>query len=73
MNASNWIELAGLAVTLAGGGSLGIAKLTRIAVAVESLIVQLAKVIETQQAQGQQVQAHESRITTLEATKAAVP
>lgn len=38
MNAGNWIELATAAAAVLGGGTVGVAKLTRIAVAVENAV-----------------------------------
>lgn len=59
----NWIELVSILLTVLGGGTIGVAKLTRIAVAAE----QLGKALETLAGQQKDtaatVQAHEIRLT----------
>jgi hypothetical protein len=61
VNASTWIELAGL-VLGGGGGATGVAKLTRLVVAVEHLAEEIkqdrAKVEQT----AQRVNDHEIRL-----------
>ena len=37
MNAGNWIELAALMVTILGGGGIGVSRMTRVAVAIETI------------------------------------
>lgn len=61
MNASDWIAVIGL---LAGGGGAGagIAKLTRLAVAVENFSEKIAKVAGDIASTGAQVQDHENRL-----------
>jgi hypothetical protein len=62
VNAGNWIELAALVVTILGGGSVGVSKLTRIVVVLETLAEQFKTSNAQQQATAQQVQNHEVRI-----------
>jgi uncharacterized membrane protein len=63
MNAGNWIELGTVVVTVLGGGGVGVAKLTRIAVAVENLIRSVGEVKTAAQAVTAQVQDHEVRLS----------
>ena len=62
MNAGNWIELGLGLTTLLGGGTVGVSKLTRIAVAVEVLAEKIAKVSGDIASVGTQVQDHENRL-----------
>ena len=69
MHASDWIAI--VAVLLGGGGSVtggigAIARLTRLAVAVEGLVESMKTVVTT-------VQGHETRIATLEGQQQAKP
>lgn len=59
MNAANWIAVMTPALALVGAGSAGVAKLTRMAVAIENLakLLQAAAQIDTN---------HEARIAALE-------
>lgn len=62
MNASNWIELILGAPTVLGGGGVLVAKLTRIAVAVEQLAERIAEVSGKVAQVGETVQDHENRL-----------
>lgn len=62
MNAGNYIELAGIVLTFLGGGSVGVAKLTRIAVAAENLAEQIKAITEQQKDTQTQVTDHENRL-----------
>lgn len=62
MNAGTWIALATIIVTVLGGGSLGVSKLTRIAVAVETLMKQIEAIVSQQAATALTVQNHENRL-----------
>ncbi len=62
MNAGNWIELAGIVVTVLGGGAIGTSKLTRIAVAAENLAKQIEGLAGQQQDTAKTVQDHEVRL-----------
>jgi len=61
MNASTWIELAGL-VLGGGGGATGVAKLTRLVVAVENLADQIKQDRAKSEKTATQVQDHEVRL-----------
>jgi hypothetical protein len=62
MNAQNWIEVIGL-VLGGGGGGTAVAKLTRLAVAVEQLVKQIEGLAVTQAKTAETVQNHEIRLT----------
>jgi hypothetical protein len=62
MTTSNWIELITALVTVGGGGSLGIAKLTRIAVAAELLAKRIEEIAGGLTTTNQTVQNHENRL-----------
>lgn len=62
MNAGNWIELGLGLTTLLGGGTVGVSKLTRIAVAVEVLADKIATVAGDVAKTGAAVQDHENRL-----------
>jgi hypothetical protein len=66
MDAGNWIELAALLVTALGGGTVGISRLTRIAVAAETLAGKIEAVTRTVAAVSTVVQEHETRISRIE-------
>ena len=59
MHVADWIALLTPALAVATAGYAGVAKLTRMAVAIEQLAKAMATVAE-------QVSDHEKRITTLE-------
>jgi len=61
VNASNWIEVIGL-VLGGGGGGAAIAKLTRLAVAVEGVAGQIQEMSAAAAKTGEQVQDHENRL-----------
>jgi hypothetical protein len=61
VNASNWIELLGL-ILGGGGGGAAIAKLTRLAVAVEVVADKIATVAADGAATSAKVQDHENRL-----------
>lgn len=61
MSASDWIALIGVLVG-GGGGGAAIAKLTRLAVAVENFSEKIAAVAGAVATTGQQVQDHENRL-----------
>jgi hypothetical protein len=61
MNASTWIELAGLALG-GGGGATAVAKLTRLVVAVEHLAEKIEVIAEGADKTAQQVTDHEIRL-----------
>jgi hypothetical protein len=60
MNIANWIALITPAFAVAGAGYAGVVKLTRMAVALESLTASM-------KAAAEKVDSHESRISALEA------
>lgn len=62
MNAGNWIELATAVVTVLGGGTIGVSKLTRIAVAVENGAKLIEAVAAQVAKQGDVQQDHEVRL-----------
>lgn len=67
MNTSNWIELAALLTTVLGGGSVGVSKLTRVAVAIETFgkaLEDLGRAVQAITATGQ---GHETRLSLVEA------
>jgi ribose 5-phosphate isomerase len=61
MNAQNWIEVIGL-VLGGGGGGTAVAKLTRLAVAVEQLVKQIETLATSQAKTATTVQDHEIRL-----------
>lgn len=61
MNASNWIELLGL-ILGGGGGGTAIAKLTRLAVAVEVVAGKITDVAGDVAETKKTVQEHENRL-----------
>jgi hypothetical protein len=61
VNASTWIELAGL-VLGGGGGGTAVAKMTRLVVAVERLAEEIKRDRETTAKIGDQVADHEKRL-----------
>jgi len=61
MSASDWIAVIGLLVG-GGGGGAAIAKLTRLAVAVENFAEKVASVAGDVAKTGEQVQDHENRL-----------
>lgn len=61
MNASTWIELAGL-VLGGGGGATGVAKLTRLVVAVEHLAEEIKQDRDKSAKTAEKVQEHEVRL-----------
>lgn len=62
MNAGAWVALAAVVVTVLGGGFLGVSKLTRIAVAVETLVDQIRGLTKAQSDLTAIVQQHENRL-----------
>lgn len=62
MNASNWIQLVALIITISGGGTIGVSKLTRIAVAIEMLMKQIEGLAGVQAKTASTVQDHENRL-----------
>ena len=62
MDASNWIELATAAVTVLGGGTVGVAKLTRIAVAAENAVEAIKTVMADLKELRAGQQDHENRL-----------
>jgi outer membrane murein-binding lipoprotein Lpp len=62
MNTSNLIALISVIATLLGGGGVGVAKLTRIAIAAETLTGQIIEIIKRQQQTEATVQDHENRL-----------
>lgn len=62
MNASNWIELGLGLATLLGGGTVGVSKLTRIAVAAETLAEKIQALAGQQKSTSATVQDHEIRL-----------
>jgi hypothetical protein len=62
MNSLNWIELATLLVSVGGGGTVGVSKLTRIAVAAENLAEQIKSLAGAQAKTADTVQDHENRL-----------
>lgn len=61
MSTSNWIELIGL-ILGGGGGGTAIAKLTRLAVAVEVVAEKIARVADDVTDTNKQVADHENRL-----------
>jgi hypothetical protein len=61
MNASTWIELAGL-VLGGGGGGTAVAKLTRLAVAVERVAEDVKAIVSDAKETRDKVQEHEIRL-----------
>lgn len=61
MNASTWIELAGLLLGGSGAGA-GVAKLTRLVVAVERLAEEIKRDREKSEKTAKQVHNHEIRL-----------
>lgn len=61
MSAQTWIELAGL-VLGGGGGGTAIAKLTRLAVAVERAAGDIRAIVEDAKATKATIQDHEIRL-----------
>jgi hypothetical protein len=61
MTASNWLELLGL-ILGGGGGGTAIAKLTRLAVAVEVVAGKIEAISAAAAETGKQVQDHENRL-----------
>src|SRR5487761_954769 len=66
MHASTWIELGTLLFTAIGGGTVGVSKLTRIAVAAETLAEKIEAITRTVAAVSAVVQEHETRISRIE-------
>lgn len=62
MSTSNLIEMISVIATLLGGGGVGVAKLTRIAIAAETLTGQIIAVVKKQEEAGRAVQDHENRL-----------
>jgi hypothetical protein len=62
MNATNWIELAGFVATVLGGGTVGVAKLTRIAVAAENAVDAIKTVVADLKEIRATQQDHENRL-----------
>jgi len=62
VNASDWLELLLGLPTLLGGGGVVVAKLTRIAVAAETLADKIADVAGDVAKVGETVQDHENRL-----------
>lgn len=67
MNASNWIELAALLVTILGGGGIGVSKLTRVAVAIETFGKALETLTGAVGTANATVQDHATRLALAEA------
>lgn len=61
MSASNWAEIIGL-ILGSGGGGAAIAKLTRLAVAVEEAAEKIAAIAGAVAKTGEQVADHENRL-----------
>lgn len=61
MNAGNWIDVIAVIIG-GGGGGAAIAKLTRLAVAVENFAEKIATVAGDVADAGKQVQDHENRL-----------
>jgi outer membrane murein-binding lipoprotein Lpp len=59
---TDWIELVTAIVTVGGGGSVAVAKLTRIAVAAETLAEKIEALAEQVKTITGQVQDHEKRL-----------
>jgi hypothetical protein len=62
MNASDWIEIILGAPTLLGGGGILVAKLTRIAVAIENLLEKISALTEAQAKTAEKVAEHDVRL-----------
>lgn len=61
MSTNNWIDVIALIVG-GGGAGAGIAKLTRLAIAVETMAEKIADVAGKVAKTGEQVQDHENRL-----------
>lgn len=62
MTGADWVSLVAILLPLLGGGAVGTAKLTRIAVATEQLGEALKELASQQQATAKTVQDHENRL-----------
>lgn len=61
MTVQTWLELAGL-VLGGGGGATGVAKLTRLVVAVERVAEDIKNIVEDAKETREKVQEHEVRL-----------